>query len=772
MPAILYAIETVKVLLAQTLRHAAFLLLATVAALPAQAETCSGDPKPVIYVRNASASAESGFSIGTLNTVSAVVGNAVIHALAGPGATVLTEDTVQALLSRAELQMQVGADTVGNSILLNTIDTFSTVNWTVQVSLGRISNVRSIELRLLDMARGGIIVRSRAATLPDTGLADFVGAEARAFVAGLDCLLRSLQGKPVQPQVRLAVEPRPPRGQPGGTLTVKATLVDLAFNALPTPNRLITFQYLTPQGQTLSRAWRTNADGVATDTLELGAAHPRAGLIEARFVEDTGRVRKSQQINYYVQPAGGQLKLSTGKAQLVPAAGDTVSALLQINGGAVAAAALNLSASAGAVASAAAVTNSAGQASVPYTAPAAPTLVDVRATATLPAGAGTAEAKVSYVVDPGVVMGLKAGGDTVILGASSVSVDLEREQQAVAGATVAFSVAGGGTLTSAAATTDSVGRAEVVFAAPSRPGASTISARVTLDGQTYTRSVTVRYSDALDAITRELIATKEALYLDASDANLMRLERLRGVLQARGEGGRYETLLGDNLVGGQLSCLQQRAHGECAAGALARAEPTLTLLKTLTRGSSVLAFVFDRARDSLRVCPYTPFVNGSVYVPAATIDDIVFTHTVGLFFSIGNWGPDDRPSHFFFNARDETGTINRFVYGGVPVSGAGPSYSGTINDGDTFNLWGNRFLLLDYQRNATAPTVSISINGAQVSGSFALYRGDYEGVGKTATVSFSTTVTLPAAPEATMCNHRTLPQPEGDGAPPGPATRR
>ncbi|MBX3634175.1 MAG: hypothetical protein KF683_02075 [Rubrivivax sp.] len=747
-------------------------LLGLATPVPSFAQACTGDPLPQIFLRNpiVTINNPAGLTRAFASALSYTV-HAELSAGLGGRVNVVWEEAWASTSEAARLQMLLGADTEGNSILNNQVLPQAATDWLMLIQLRPdVDGIRRQMVLTLFDTRRGRVERQRSAALPadNAAVPAVLVAEVRAFAQGLDCRLRLARGAPVQPQVRIAVEPTPPRGQTGDNLTVRATLVDLANNAAPVANQRLTVHYLTPQGVRTSRWATTDANGVATDTFVLGEAHPRAGLIEAGFRDIRGIERKSQQMNYYVRPPGGQLALATGKAQLVPGGADTVTAALGLNATPVAAAAVTLNASAGAVGSASTdstrvVTNSAGLAAVPYVAPSVPSLVDLRASATLPASGDTTSTSVSYVVDPGVVITLAAGGDTVILGASSLRVDLEREQRAVAGATVEFSVVGGGTLSAATATTDSVGRAEAAFSAPSRAGASTITARVTLDGQTYSRSVTVRYADALDSITREIADVKAAMYLDPSDATLSRLATLRGVLLARGEDGRAESLLGDNtFVMGPLSCVHQRAHDECAAGARTRAEPTLGLLKRIASGSGVLDYLYSRARDSLRVCPYTPFVNGSVYVPDATIGDIVFTHTVGLYFSISSWDADDRPGNFYFDARDESGTINRFVRGTVPVAGPGPSYSATIADGDLFNLWGNRFLMLDHQRRATASTVSISINGTQVSGVFNLYRGEYEGVQKTAFVSFNTTVTPPAAPNPAMCDHASLPRADGN----------
>lgn len=755
----------------------AALLLGGTAALPALAQSCTGDPKPYIFLRLPIATMDSatGITRSFANAVGYTAYTEFSRALAA-GAKVLYEEDFINNLERAKTEQLLGTDAVGTSVLLNEVVPQSSLDWIVLVRLRPtvLGNQREMVLTLFDATRRARFDRSRIATLPSDNslVGPFVASEVRAFAQGLACTLRAQRGAPVQPQVRLAVEPRPPRGQPGDTLTVRATLVDLANNGAPVANQRINVYYLTPQGVRERRWATTDANGVATDRYVLGAAHPRAGLIEAGFVDIRGIERKSQQINYYVRPAGGQLNLSTGKAQLVPTGGDTVSAELRHNGAPVPATAVNLSATAGAVGSASVITSSAGLAAVPYVAPATPALVDLRATTTLPGGAGPASASVSYVVDPGVVMTFAAGGDTVVFGASSMRVDLEREQRAVTGATVAFSVVGGGTLSAASVATDSVGRAETLFGAPSRAGSSTVTASVTLDGRTYTRSVTVRYSDPLDAITREIADVKEAIWLDPSDANLARLARIRDVLLGRNEAPRAEAMLNDSLVRGQLYCTHQRAHDECAAGLRNKGEATLGLLKAASAGSTVVQELFDRARVSLRACPYPAFMNHAAFSQAVVFNDIARTSTWEMFLGL-SWGDDDRIRGFSFSANDPTDPANRYAHGAVFTGHGTTSFSGRIDSGgDLRGTWGNRFNMIEYQARSATPTVAISVNGATVSASLELYDGEYEGTRRIATLSFAATMVLPNPPEAGMCRHRALPNPEAGRAPPAPVARR
>lgn len=757
---------------------AAACVLSALVAAPGSAQTCSGAPQPAIFIPPTTTPADSNFSPTFLRLFNETIPGSLRRSNRDR-ITMTRQSDVEEVLGVERERMLLGSDSDGASAIQEITSSLG-VDWILNSSIERIVDDRFLKLSLVE-ARSARVERSVRVALPrEDGAAFLRATEATiTFGQGLDCLLRSLRGRLVRPQVRLVVEPSPPRGQPGGTLTARATLIDLASGAA-VPDQPISFSYITPQGErnTPRPAPTTDADGVATFSLVLGPAHPRAGLIEAQFVGPNGRTAKSQQINYYVQAPGGKLNLASGKAQLRPTGSDTVRADLQHDARPVAAAAINLTASAGAVGSASVVTNSTGQASVSYAAPNEQRVVDVRASATVPATGERVQGTLSYVVDSGVVMSLRSGGDTTVFGASSITVELEREQQAVANATVDFNVVGGGALSATRASTDSVGQAAVFFVAPSRAGSATITARVSLDGRSYERSVTVNYADTIDAITREIADVKEALYLAPTDANLARLDRLRAVLLARGETARAEALLADNqMVGGQLSCTQDRAHRDCAAGLRDRGESTLRLLKSITAGSteSIASTVFSRASDSLVRCPHPLFMDGAVYFDRADMRDIAASYTWGMSLAM-QWDNDRRFIGFSFHASDQTNPDRLFARGYIPMSAnASSPYSGTIAPatGDVGGLWGNYFQINEYQRNATRPTASISVNGITVSGSVDLYDGtDLNGVQKVATLGFATTVSLPAAPEATSCHHSALPRIGPDSAPPRPITRR
>ncbi len=752
--------------------RSALALAALLLALPLAAQTCSSDPKPKLLVTRATGDAASTPAL--LRSITSGVRFALNRSL-GAGIGYVHEDELQTLIDKERLVQLLGTDSTSQDTVRELSNAVGATDWILATRVASLGDQRQVALQVLDARRGGVAIRGATASFPVSGgdpLTALETAVAR-IVAGLDCELRRLRVTPVAPQLQLLLQPT--RGRVGQTMAVTVRLTDLGSNRAPEPNRQIQLEYTTPQGQVLRNTVTTDETGTASDTLVLGAAHPRAGMVKARFVRSDGYVKDSSPINYYVLPAAGQLNLSADKAQLRPTGSDTVKAELRHAGAAVNGAAINLSATAGAVGAASVLTNSAGEAGVPYVAPSAPSLVDVRATATLPAGAGSAQGSLSYVVDAGVVMSLAAGGDTAIFGSASLKVDLEREQRAVAGATVDFSVTGGGTLSASSAATDSVGRAEVLFAAPSRAGTSTISASVTLDGQTYTRSVTVRYTDPLDAITREIADVKEAIYLDPSDANLSRLDRLRTLLLARGEGARAEALLGDNLVSGQLYCTHQRAHDECAAGSRGKAESTLRLLKGVSSGSTVVSEVFERSSASLRRCPYPLFINQTLYVENASIHDIAPPGTPSqdypayAFLSM-EWNDDGSVKNVSWQVEDRNNP-RRFAYGYLPVNASGTNFSGRASIGNVEGLYGNYFMASMYQANATGSTASFSISPTSASGQVMLYQVSFDGVPQVATVSFSTTTTLPQPPDPAMCRHASLPQPEGSSAPP-PATWR
>jgi hypothetical protein len=266
-----------------------------------------------------------------------------------------------------------------------------------------------------------------------------------------------------------------------------------------------------------------------------------------------------------------------------------------------------------------------------------------------------------------------------------------------------------------------------------------------------------------DAITREIQAVKELMYLNPSDATLTRLSSLRSLLLARNETQRAETVLADPWIKGQLFCVHQRAHDECASGAArARAEATLGLLRSVSAGSNTLADLGGRARDSLQLCPYPAFVNGPVYgANAATVTDFQKVLTWSIFLNMAR-SDTTAPTAFSFDALDESVSGKR-VYGAVPVSGSGPTFTGLISDGEVLGLYGSRLMMLFYQRAATNATSSITVNGGQVSGWFDLYQYQevFEGPLLTARISFAVNVALPAVPSPTRCDHATLPRPEG-----------
>lgn len=739
----------------------ASLLLGALGALaaPAARAACLADPKPVIYVTRTTAG--SGVATGVLELIDNVVSTDMARHAGTEVMTALSQVVLGDILAARRMQELLGAEEDRSGVLQEMAAASGGGDWTVTVNAAISGSNGLINIRMLDMRRGGAVIKAETINIPITSSGGWptrsIQQGVATFAAGLGCQVRQARRSPVIPRLQLGVQPS--RGQPGDSLAIALRLTDLAAAGAPEANKAIVLEITTPQGERSSRTLTTDDAGLVQTTLVLGATHARAGVIKARFVRADGYIRDAVPVNFYVVAPAGDLSVAADKAQLLPQGGDTVRAVVRQNGKPVANQAVALAASGGVVAAASVVTDSTGSASVGYVAPGAAALVAVNATATLPSSASV-QASLSYVVDPAVVVSMQSGGDTTTLGSASLKVDVERDRRPVAGATVAFAVSGGGTVSAATASTDSVGRAEVLFITPPRPGASTLTATAVIDGQTYTRNVTVRYSDPLDALTREIADVKEAMWLNPSDTTLTRLNTLRGALLARGEASRAESLLADPLVQSPLSCVQERAHRECAAALRSKGEATLGLVKGITNGSARLDWLYSRAKDSLRVCPYPAFMTstgeGSVF-GYATFSDITLPPANWEFFIGISWDQNDRIRGFTFSARDETNRDNLAVSGFAPTGpGDGSLFTGRIEDGDLRGTWGNRFLMRDYQSRATAPTVAVTVNGMAVSANIALYEGEYEGVMKTARIVFTTTVALPPAPSLS-CANRALP---------------
>ena len=278
-------------------------------------------------------------------------------------------------------------------------------------------------------------------------------------------------------------------------------------------------------------------------------------------------------------------------------------------------------------------------------------------------------------------------------------------------------------------------------------------------GNAVVSTLTLDFGPA-DATAREIELVRQQIYLDPSDDNLTRLNSLRSRLSA----SRAEQLLADSWVSGPLYCAQQVAHGNCASGGSGRGrgEATLGLLKAVSSGSSALEGLHSRASDSLRLCPYPAFANGGVYAAqGASINDRSGPLTWALYLGISQWeGNDIR--FFSVQAVDET-TTNRERLAAVAVRNAsqGPTFVGTVSDGNLSGLAGNRFDLLRFQSGATRPTTSITVNERRATGWVDLFDWtDENEVRHVVTMGIDASVTLPAAPDPATCRRASLPQPE------------
>jgi hypothetical protein len=363
------------------------------------------------------------------------------------------------------------------------------------------------------------------------------------------------------------------------------------------------------------------------------------------------------------------------------------------------------------------------------------------------------------VVDAGVVMKLNLA-DTLIASPASISVDLDRNGTALSGIPVDFLLQGGGSLNATRVSTDSAGRAETLFLAPQDVGASTLTVSATVDGQSLTRSGSIRYTDARDSITREIQEVIRLMYANPSDNTLQRLLNLKTQLNTLGQASRAEELL--RSVTNPLNCVEQLTKDRCASGSgLTSVQSTLDLLKNIT-GNTGLNYISERVAETVRFCPYPAFMpSGNFYLPSGQVSYEYGTDTFGVFFSI-SFNDNNQPRAFSFQfIKEDDPNKGTYVHGTVFVSASGTSFSGLIDSGGDTNLPGGRFGMIFYQSAATSPTAQINVDGKNVSGSFKLYKYQKDDIDHLAVAGFNATLDLPSAP-TNNCGGGTPPVNGGD----------
>ncbi len=581
----------------------------------------------------------------------------------------------------------------------------------------------------------------------------------------LNCDLRGSQVKPVVPSVQLRLSKE--SVLPGETFLSYASLRDLSDNSLQV-NKSILFSHEPPPPAVSEVAdWPTDANGLSSYPWRVDTYSAAKGALQARFIPRAQVVAATSPKRYYrlIRP-GGDLRAKSRRATLLPNQPETVQATLTSNGQRAVGKTLHFNARGGALATETAVTDANGQAEVAYTAPAQPALTEVSVTTAVTSAVSSASAgfraaapaeaplqdSLTYVVDAGVAMKLNLT-DTLIASPASISVDLDRNGTALSGIPVDFQLQGGGSLNVTRVNTDSAGRAEALFLAPQDAGASTLTVSATVDGQSLTRSGSIRYTDARDSITREIQEVIRLMYANPSDNTLQRLLNLKNQLNTLGQASRGEELL--RSVSNPLNCVEQLTNDRCASGAgLTSVQSTLNLLKSIT-GNTGLNYISDRVAETVRYCPYPVFMRSYDY-PVGQVSYENGTHDFAVSFSI-SLNENNQPRAFSFGfTKEDDPYKGLFVRSAVFVSGTGTSFTGLIDSGGDTNLPGGRFGMLGYQSVATSPTVRINVDGKNVSGSFDLYKYEKDGQDYLATASFNATLNLPPAP-TNNCGGRTPP---------------
>ncbi len=543
-----------------TLLASAVLLLA--APRLEAAESCTSKPVPVIYVTPPIAAATVGFSEDLLLAMTNAFREGLWRSYERSGSiktyqysdivAVFGVQTKRQLLGLAGVDFVEGAQGLG-------------AEYVAFLKIGRIAELRVLNVEIFN-ARSAVVVAAAQEVLASPGaeLMTQMKTLAGRRLTGLDCTLRSRRIRPVVPVVTLTLAPT--SLLPGAPLTATAVLKDLE-NGQVQVGKPINFTHVTTRGEEESH-WGvfTDFSGFATQALTAGPfVLDSKGKVRASFrrEEDNFVTDPVEQLYDVVRP-NRNLSVQGTRPKLGPGSADQLAIGLTRNSAPAAGVTVTVSASAGVLGAASVVTSSQGSGSVTFTTPSRPGIVEIRASAP---GATSNEPPVadaiSYVVDAGIAMSMNAK-DTIVSSPSTVTVDLDRDGRALAGATVTFALSGGGFLDAASATTDSAGRAQVVFAAPPQVGASTVTASVTVDGQTISRTVTIAYRDPRDSITREIGEVILAVQTDPSDANLQRLLTLRNLLRSLGQESRAEQVLEE--VDGELYCVHQRADDTCRSG--------------------------------------------------------------------------------------------------------------------------------------------------------------------------------------------------------------
>lgn len=721
---------------------------------------CTSKPVPAIFV--APPKATSGYSVDVVNTLTQSFVHGLWSSYRSPGNRIsVTEyDGVARVLGIETTRQQLGIAAIDYVEAAQGLGS----EFVVFLKFGQIGNRKLLNVDVINTGNGTVAASAEETLSSDVNnWPDQVTNLARNRLTNLDCTLRDVRLRPVVPVVTLSLSPA--SLAPGAPLTATAVLRD-GQNGQVQIGQPIDFTHVTTRGEEEPHPnVFTSFFGSAEQALTAGPfVLDSKGKVRAVFRRQDGLESDVVEQLYDVVRPNRHLSVQGTRPKLGPGSADQLAIGLTRSNGPASGETVAITASAGALGAASVVTNSQGSGSVSFTTPPRAAVVEIRASA--PGATSNdppLEDAISVVVDAGIAMSMNAK-DTIVSSPSTVTVDLDRNGQALAGATVSFTLAGAGFLDAATATTDTAGRAQVMFVAPPQVGASTVTASVTVDGQTITRTATIAYRDPRDSLTREIGEVVLAVQTDPSDANLQRLSSLRSRLRSLGQDARAEQML--DQVDGELYCVHQRADDTCRSGSgLGPVSATLGQLADLSTGSALLDDLATRTRDTRRICPYPAFMQGAVYDVAATLRPGAQgsrTETGTAYVGISGWD-GDQPSFLGFEFTQERPNLpTSFVRGPIRLQNRTSPFTGTFADGDIFGYAENRFRFLDYQRNATGPTVSVSVNGPNVSGSFNLYiynDTDANGAETVAYATMSATVQFPPAPTYS-CGRR--PQPPGD----------
>lgn len=739
---------------------AAVLLVSPVPRVEA-AGPCTGKPVPTIFV--APPTATSGYNSVDVRQVSKWFHTGLEERYRTPDNRLKTfyYEDVATVLGLEAARQQIGIAAIDYAEVAQGLGS----EFAAFLKFGQVAERKVLKVDIVNTGTGEMAVSAQVTLASDpTSWPDNADDLVQNRLANLDCTLRERRLRPVIPVVTLTLAPT--SLLPGAPLTATAVLTD-AENGQVQVGQPINFLHVTTRGEEESYWGRfTSFAGFAEQALTAGPfVLDSKGKVRASFrrEQDNFVTDPVEQLYDVVRPSRN-VSVQGTRPKLGPGAADQLAIGVTRNNAPASGATVTLSASAGALGAASVVTDSQGSGSVTFTTPSRPAVVEIRASTpgATPSDPPLEDA-ISIVVDAGVAMSMNAK-DTIVSSPSTVTVDLDRNGQALAGEAVRFTLAGGGFLDAATAATDSAGRARVNFVAPPQVGASTVTASVTVAGQTITRTTTIAYRDPRDALTREIGEVVLAVQTDPSDANLQRLLSLRSRLRTLGQDARAEQVL--DQVDGELYCVHQRADDTCRSGSgLGPVRGTLDLLAGISAGSALLGDLATRTRDTRRVCPYPVFMQGAVYDLAATLrpgGQASRTETGTAFVGISGWD-GDQPSFLGFEfTQERPNQPTYFVRGPIRLQNRTSPFTGTFADGDLFGYEGNRFKFLEYQRNATGPTASVSVNGRTVSGSFNLYVYNDSDAGGAETLAYATmsaTVQFPPAPTYS-CGRR--PQPPGD----------